>query len=1516
MTVATKSENAVAIIGMGLRFPGGAESVQSYWDLLVNGINAVGEIPADRMDVGQLYSGTPATPGRIMTRFGGFLDNIDAFDAGFFGISPREAERMDPQQRLVLETAWHAIEDAQIDAHSLSGRRVGVYVGQWLSDFEARLMRHPENTDFEMTVGSGRYTTAGRLSYFLGLEGPSLTLDTACSSSLTAVHLAVQSLRSGESELAFAAGVNAILSPHITVGYSQSRMMAPDGRCKFGDASGDGYVRSEGAGMVLLKRLDHALEDGDQIRAVIRGSAINNDGRNSGFMGRPAIAGQKSLIGQALSDAQVPSDQIGYVEAHGTGTATGDPVELTALGETLGAGRATSQPLYVGSVKTNIGHTEGAAGLAGLLKASLAVQTGIIPASLNMSHPNPKIDWDGLNLAVPVAPVAWAPEDHRRRAAISSFGIAGSNAQIIVEEPPKPTASPVEPAMQKPLVLPLSAACKPGLQALARTCAALIETESATTIGRFCSAMALGRTALRERAVFVGSDRLDLIASLKLETGGGSAIADGSVSAIKPKIVFVAPGQGGQWTGMSRELYASEPAFRNKLDECDSLLADLVDWSLLAQLNSNPGDDAFLLDRIDVIQPALVALAIAYAALWQAKGVKPDAVVGHSMGEVAAAAIAGSLDLKSAFRIVVHRSQLMARTSGTGGMALVELDPDAISARLRSYRGELSLAARNGPRNCIISGEISALERALNEFERDGIFCRRVKVDVASHSPQMEPLANELSKDLANLVPRHALTPMYSTVQGALIDGTALDNAYWAKNLRQPVLFHDALVQAIGGHDAIVVELGPHPVLLPAIIDTARDLASEVASVGTTLRDEPEGTAFLTSLATLWTKGVSVEWDTAASVNRGAVHLPPYPWQKKRHWLEEAELSHATDNQVGPSPLDAETLSCLYSSQWVRTEADPDKSTQSGTRWLIVGASSNFAVNLTAQLGRFENLVRCVGIDEFTVLDQMPDRVVVLGFGENTSPFLPLEVLQRLTKCNHYKPPRLFFVAKGAHPVTSDEPELDTDQAAFWGAARVVASEHPELSVRLIDLDPQSDASEAAGDILIDLFSTESEDQIAYRKGHRYGLRMRAGVDRLPNARAPWRSDAACLITGGLGGVGGRIALVAARQGARHIVLMGRSVLPVRSDWKGIDPASVNGARIRLLREIEAAGSSVHYIQADVSSKPSLDSALRSYECEARPPIKTVVHAAGQVRNGLSADLSADQFDEVLEAKYRGAQNLDALLSDLDLFVVFSSVAHVFAPAGMANYVAANAAVEALATKRQTRGQPAIYIGWSVWPGVGSHAEGKAASDSTELERLGVRAMAPEQSEAIFAWLCRNRASATVMNVDWTTYGQTTRGQPAPLFDQLAGETRAAPSEVSKKLAELDAASRKELLVEFIRDNLGAILKSDPVDIDPQRALGSFGLNSLMGIELRNRLEAALDRALPATLIWNHPTVAALASHLAGGPPRSTSPRSNPAPAVQPAQMDGLDDLMSDLMNSSDDDVYSALRKPKRDSSG
>nr|WRX36515.1 hypothetical protein [Cystobacterineae bacterium] len=883
------SDEPIAIVGMGCRFPGGVSNPESFWRLLDEGIDAIAEVPRSRWNVDALYDPNPDAPGKVMTRSGGFLSDIDQFDPAFFGISPREAAAMDPQQRLLLETSWEALARAGMPPERLMGSDTGVFVGLTYQEY-ATLGGGLESFDGYVATGNTASVASGRISYVLGLKGPSLTVDTACSSSLVTVHLACQSLRQGECSTALAGGVAVMLTPASFVEFSRLRGLAPDGRCKAFAADADGVGWGEGCGMIVLKRLSDAQRDGDSILAVIRGSAVNQDGRSNGLTA-PNGPSQQAVIRRALEQSGVSPAEVDYVECHGTGTSLGDPIEVQALGAVLAQGRAPEQPVLIGSVKSNVGHTQAAAGVASIMKVVLSLQHGRIPKSLHFDAPSPHIPWAELPVKVAAEAVEWPRNGHPRLAGVSSFGISGTNAHVVIEEAPETRPVSTAPERAAELMV-LSARSAAALDAEAAQLAAHLDAHPELGLSNVAFSLTTTRSAMEHRLAVAAASRAGLRAALQEAAQGqtpAGAVRGRLSSNGAPKVVFVFPGQGSQWLGMGRQLLAEEPVFRATLEACDKAIQAEAGWSLLKELAADEANSQ--LARIDVVQPVLFAIEVALAALWRAWGVEPDAVVGHSMGEVAAAHVAGALSLEDAVAIICRRSLLLRRISGQGEMALVELSRADAEAALVGYEDRLSVAVSNSPRSTVVAGDPAALAEVLAALEAKKVFCRRVKVDVASHSPQVDPLREDLLAALSQLSPKRATVAMRSTVTGEIVGGEELVAGYWADNLRQPVRFADAVQELLQSGHGLFIEMSPHPILTMPVEEIRRASEREGAAVGSLRRGQGERGAMLEALGTLWVQGHAVAWERQFPAGGQRVSLPTYPWQRERYWIETPAVS-------------------------------------------------------------------------------------------------------------------------------------------------------------------------------------------------------------------------------------------------------------------------------------------------------------------------------------------------------------------------------------------------------------------------------------------------------------------------------------------------------------------------------------------------------------------------------------------------------------------------------------------------
>ncbi|MCV7349539.1 acyltransferase domain-containing protein [Mycobacterium parmense] len=879
-----RSSEPIAIVGMSCRFPGGVDTPEGLWQMVADGRDVISDFPTDRgWDLAGLFDPDPDARHKCYVQSGGFVDGVADFDPAFFGIAPSEALAMDPQHRMLLELSWEALERAGIDPSGLRGSATGVFAGLIVQGYG---MLAEEIEGYRLT-GMTSSVASGRVSYVLGLEGPAVSVDTACSSSLVALHMAVQSLRSGECDLALAGGATVNATPTVFVEFSRHRGLAPDGRCKAYAGAADGVGWSEGGGMLVVERLSDARRLGHQVLAVVRGTAVNQDGASNGLTA-PNGPSQQRVVRAALANAGLTTADVDVVEGHGTGTTLGDPIEAQALLATYGQNRTEpAEPLWLGSVKSNMGHTQAAAGVAGVIKMVQAMRHEVLPATLNVDEPSPHVDWSAGSVALLTEPRPWRADDRApgrlRRAGVSSFGISGTNAHVIVE------AAPVEhrePAPARPVVpWVVSAKSASALGSQAARLAAHLRAHPGLDVADVAWSLA-GRSAFEHRAVVVGGDRERLLAGL--DELAGDAL-DGSVirGAAGPagKTVFVFPGQGSQWLGMGIELLDTAPLFAEQMRACGEALSEFVDWSLTDVLRGAPGAPG--LDRVDVVQPALFAVMVSLAELWKSVGVSPDAVIGHSQGEIAAAYVAGALSLRDAAKVVALRSKLLTALAGPGGMVSIACGEETARELLAPFGDRVGIAAVNGRSAVVVSGEVAALERLIEACAARDLRTRRIDVDYASHSPQVEAIRDQLAEALSGIEPRSTRTVFFSTVTGSRLDTAELDADYWYRNIRQTVRLDEAVRSACENGYRTFVESSPHPALIAGIEDTFNDCAggdAEAVVVPTLGRDDGGLDRFVASAATAFVSGAAVRW---RGLLEGAhfVELPTYAFERRRFWL-------------------------------------------------------------------------------------------------------------------------------------------------------------------------------------------------------------------------------------------------------------------------------------------------------------------------------------------------------------------------------------------------------------------------------------------------------------------------------------------------------------------------------------------------------------------------------------------------------------------------------------------------------
>ena len=1521
-------DDPVAVVGLACRLPGGVQSAEGLWELVSGGVDAVGGFPIDRgWDLEGLFDADPDAVGKTYARAGAFVADAGGFDAGFFGISPREAQSIDPQQRVLVEVCWEALETAGIDPTALVGTSTGVFVGAWAQLYGTGKSESAEG--YAMT-GTATSVASGRVAYLLGLQGPAITVDTACSSSLVATHLACQSLRNGETTLALAGGVTIMTTPAPFTEFARQRGLAPDGRCKAFAAAADGTGWGEGAAVLVLERLSDAQRQCHPVLAVIAGSAVNQDGGSNGLTA-PNGPAQQCVITQAAANAGLTLDQVDVVEAHGTGTVLGDPIEAGALIATYGAHHSREYPLWVGSVKSNIGHTQAAAGAAGIIKMISALHHGVLPPTLHVDAPSSHIDWSTGTVRLLTESTPWPDTDHPRTAAVSSFGISGTNAHLIVQEPPAPpAAAPATAAVWAPLrvIWPVSARSGPALAAQAGRLHRHLSEHPELDLTEVAYSLATTRAHHSYRAAIVGQpDRHDcrgqlLDALYALATDRPHPRLTRRHLGGRPgKTVFVLPGQGSQYPGMGAELYQRHPAFAAALDEVCAALGRDLDVALREVMFAAPGSPAAeLLQQTAYAQPALFAWGVAMHAVLVDAGVTPDYLIGHSIGELTAAYLAGVWSLADAAALVAARGRLM-QACAQGAMIAVGATEHQITTLLERYP-DTAIAAINSPTSVTIAGPNCQIDRIREHCTAQQLRVTTVRVGRAFHSPAMDPALPEFAAIAAGLTFNTPTTAILSNLTGKLATPDQHASAdYWTQQLRQPVRFGDSITTLLGNGQHIFVELSPHPVLAPAITDILAQHPDRTGSavITTVHRDRSDLDTVANAIAELHTHGHSPSWHSLYP-HTNSVSLPTYPFQHQPFWLTatadegcapaQGALWKAVDDDAVETVAEVLGISDAHDGVPLKTvvralrewrsrvevqsmansvryrvgwkEVIPNASPPTRRRWLfltfaeqsdnewITGLSARCAEDIEMLIVEPSDLE---GNSLSALLANAATRTnydgIVSFMGADERPhrdfpgvsvglFSTLRVAQ--AHCDAQPKIPLWVITQGAVSVSTDDSPPSPSQSAVWGLGQSVCLEHPDHWGGLIDL-PRTATPQSIGHLHAVLTCAQSEDQLAIR---RLGVKARRLVeaplplDRLERART-WKPSGTALVTGATGRLGKHVVRWLAEAGADHVVVVSRN-------------AAQHPQSAELQKELNAVGVSVTPVSVDVADRSALSIALTDIR-RAHGPIRTVVHAAAAIAANTVSRTTAEEFFSSYPAKALGANNLAELLEDEppDTFILFSSAASTWGGARQGCYAAANSHLDALAARLRSNGHTAVSASFGLW----ADESGAPQEILDSFKRLGINPIRPKTALAALQQAIEaNDTVITIADVSWDRFlpAYTTR-RSASLLTELGSRANTSTAGGSTSTANIErlwaqlptqtTEQQLHTLTTLVTSATATVLAhSDPATLDPDQAFRDLGIDSLTALELRSALARSTGLTLPPSLIFDHRTPTALAQHM------------------------------------------------------
>jgi len=1441
----------IAIISLACKFPGANNTVQ-FWENLISGKDGITKVPPERWSLEKYYS--EIFDGKHMnSQWGGFIEDVDKFDAGFFGISSQEAKEMDPQQRLLLEQTYCLLENSGYAPSDFNNSQTGVYIGISQNSYDDLKKESKIPGNSYSGLGSALSISANRLSYHYNFKGPSMAIDTACSSSLVGLDTAIRHLREGLCEMAIAGGVNLILSPDNSVILSQAGMLSNNGRCKTFDEKANGYVRSEGCGLILLKTLDQAQKDKDQILAVIKGSSINQDGKSNGLSAPSGIA-QQEVISKALLDAKVTPDSIAYVETHGTGTSLGDPIEVEALYKIYGADRKESNPLYLGSVKSNIGHLESAAGIAGVIKAVLCLQHRQIPRQLHFKNPNPHINWENINVKIPKSLVSWTKSElsSKRRAGVSSFGFGGTNAHLILEEAPeaentKTTYDEVLPF----LLMPISAITEKALSKQQENLNVYLEKIDKTSLNQLSYHLATKRDHFKQRVAYVVSNKEEL--RKKIQTGIGSS-QNSEQQYEKLVSAFLFTGQGAQYVSMAKQLYDAYPLFKNTLDSCFIMLEQYIEVDLkqLVFATSTLKNDA-LLSQTQYTQPALFSIGYALFKLWTSWGVRPKYLFGHSIGELTAACAAGVFSLEDGIKLIAYRGKLMQALPNKGTMVSVQSTEIEARELIKEHLKDVDIAAINGPQQIVLSGKSSIISKVCSKLEKQNIGYKKLEVSNAFHSPLMNDMLEEFEEIASEITYYNPNCQIISSVTGELITEELLNPSYWVKQIRATVCFTKGMETLSKMGCNAFIELGPQPVLTT--------LGQQILQQNTSFlwlsslkKKASDTSTILHSLAKWYEVGGDVDWENYYQEKKeNNLVLPNYPFERQRYWIEDVKIE------------DKDLKDYLYDFSWVPYKLPDLDESNIVEHWLIIGEASiskriqkrlksesqKTAVIHWKDLPTYQDLDLVTNIIVIWFQEQKESSVFV----ENTQNiavdgFLKLQELAILHSSN--KLPSLNHLWWLTHGVYGHMSSTGLSQSTLWPLARVFMNEHPELPMGMLDINGKIEKLKSLPDLLR---SGKGKEQFMLKEEGVFDYKLTRNnlITTSLEEEKTIIKDRTILITGGLGDMGlNLVEWFLKYTSATHFLLTGRNV-----------PS--DSAKIKIDR-LKQLGGTIQVAKVNVIDRYSLENVIQSIPNT--NPLQGVIHLAGVLRDGLLVNLNVQEFKEVLEPKIKGAWNLHELTKHLDLnfFVLFSSISSIFGARGQCNHASANGFLDGLTVYRRKKGLPSHTINWGTWDNIGNLRK-MSEKEKKNIETIGLSPLSKEQGFAALKIIIeKGSPSLLCVDIKEETYAKSLVkewGKIPSFYDHIlmnqegkidvSLEDKVIGDSLINRLRSLSERERLSFLQEFIQEEVNKFLHLPNVPKD--QSLLELGLDSLMAIQLRNILSKKFKKHIPVTLLLKYPTI-------------------------------------------------------------